>query len=166
MAHSRVFQFESVNKAAFEDNDIGVLTECMLDKCNFPDPNWIDYWRDSNDSPEEDFKWFVGCLPKGMFEVNEEELSLTYIKKPTDYIQNLVNTIQEEANKLSVEGFFADKFNTWKLKSILHNNNNDFMVYNYDDGYPIYCSEWIMNVARDFEIGEKFYLGGVLDYHF
>ena len=166
MAHSRVFQFESVNKAAFEDNDIGVLTECMLDKCNFPDPNWIDYWRDSNDSTEEDFKWFVGCLPKGMFEVNEEELSLTYIKKPTDYIQNLVNTIQEEANKLSVEGFFADKFNTWKLKSILHNNNNDFMVYNYDDGYPIYCSEWIMNVARDFEIGEKFYLGGVLDYHF
>ena len=166
MAHSRVFQFESVNKAAFEDNDIGVLTECMLDKCNFPDPNWIDYWRDSNDSTEEDFKWFVGCLPKGMFEVNEEELSLTYIKKPTDYIQNLIDTIQEEANKLSVEGFFADKFNTWKLKSILHNNNNDFMVYNYDDGYPIYCSEWIMNVARDFEIGEKFYLGGVLDYHF
>ena len=40
------------------------------------------------------------------------------------------------------------------------------MVYNYDDGYPIYCSEWIMSVARDFEIGEKFYLGGVLDYHF
>ena len=52
MAHSRVFQFENVNKAAFEDNDIEVLTECMLDKCNFPDPNWIDYWRDSNDSPE------------------------------------------------------------------------------------------------------------------
>ena len=166
MAHSRVFQFESVNKEAFEDNDIEVLTECMLDKCNFPDPNWIDYWRDSNNSPEEDFKWFVGCLPKGMFEVNEEELSLTYIKKPTDYIQNLVDTIQEEANKLSVEGFFADEFNTWKLKSILHNNNNDFMVYNYDDGYPIYCSEWIMNVARNYEIGEKFYLGGVLDYHF
>ena len=166
MAHSRVFQFENVNKTAFEDNDIEVLTECMLDKCNFPDPNWIDYWRDSNDSPEEDFKWFVGCLPKGMFEVNEEELSLTYIKKPTDYIQNLVDTIQEEANKLSVEGFFADEFNTWKLKSILHNNNNDFMVYNYDDGYPIYCSEWIMNVARNYEIGEKFYLGGVLDYHF
>ena len=166
MAHSRVFQFENVNKEAFEDYDIEVLTECMLDKCNFPDPNWIDYWRDSNDSPEEDFKWFVGCLPKGMFEVNEEELSLTYIKKPTDYIQSLVDTIQEEANKLSVEGFFADEFNTWKLKSILHNNNNDFMVYNYDDGYPIYCSEWIMNVARNREIGEKFYLGGVLDYHF
>lgn len=166
MAHSRVFQFESVNKAAFEDNDIEVLTECMLDKCNFPDPNLIDYWRDSNDSPEEDFKWFVGCLPKGMFEVNEKELSLTYIKKPTDYIQNLVDTIQEEANKLSVEGFFADEFSTWKLKRILHNNNNDFMVYNYDDGYPIYCSEWIMDVARNFEIGEKFYLGGVLDYHF
>ena len=166
MAHSRVFQFENVNKAAFEDNDIEVLTECMLDKCNFPDPNWIDYWQDSNDSPEEDFKWFVGCLPKGMFEVNEEELSLTYIKKPTDYIQSLVDTIQEEANKLSVEGFFADELSTWKLKSILHNNNNDFMVYNYDDGYPIYCSEWIMYVARNFEVGEKFYLGGVLDYHF
>ena len=166
MAHSRVFQSESVNKEAFEDNDIGVLTECMLDKCNFPDPNWIDYWRDSNDNPEEDFKWFVGCLPKGMFEVNEEELSLTYIKKPTDYIQSLVYTIQEESNNLSVEVFFADNFSIFKFKRILHNNNNDFMVYNYDDGYPIYCSEWIMNVARNREIGEKFYLGGVLDYHF
>ena len=166
MAHSRVFQFENVSKAEFEDNDIEVLTECMLDKCNFPDPNWIDYWQDSNDSPEEDFKWLVGCLPKGMFEVNEEELSLTYIQRPTEYIQKFVDTIQEEANKLSVEGFFGDKFSTWKLEKILRNNENDFMIYNSDNGYPIYCSDWIMGIARNCEIGDKFYLGGVIDYHY
>lgn len=166
MAHSRVFQFERVNKSEFEDYNIEVLTDCMLDKSNFPDPNWIDYWKDSNDSPEEDFKWFVGSLPNGMFEVNEEELSLTYIQKPTDYIQKFVDTIKEEANKLSVDGFFSDKFSTWKLEKVLRNNESDFMVYKYDDGYPIYCSDWIMYVARNCEIGDKFYLGGVLDYHF
>lgn len=166
MAHSRVFQFENVSKAEFKDNDIEVLTECMLDKCSFPNPNWIDYWQDSNDSPEEDFKWFVDCLPKGMFEVNEEELSLTYIHKPTDYIQKFIDTIQEEANKLSVDGFFNDKFITWKLENVLGNNENDFMIYNSDNGYADYCNDWIIGVARNCEIGEKFYLGGVLDYYY
>ena len=33
MAHSRVFQFESVSKAEFDDYGIEVLTEDMLDKC-------------------------------------------------------------------------------------------------------------------------------------
>ena len=166
MAHSRVFQFERVNKEEFEDNNIEFLTDCMLDKSNFPDPNWIDYWKDSNDSPEEDFKWFVGSLPNGMFEVNEEELSLTYVQKPTDYVQKFVDTIKEEANKLSVDGFFSGLFSTWNLKKVLRKNKNDFMVYNYGNGYPIYCIDWIMGVARNGEIGDKFYMGGVLDYHF
>ena len=166
MSHSRVFQFEKVSKEEFEGNDIKVLTEDILDKCDFPNPNWIDYWKDSDDNPKEDFKWLVGCLPKGMFEVNEEELSLTYIQKPVDYIQKFVDTIKEEANKLSVDSFFKTIFCTWKLEKVLRNNDNDFMVYNYDYGYPMYCKDWIIYIARNCEIGEKFYMGGVLDYHF
>lgn len=166
MAHSRVFQFERVNKSEFEDYNIEALTDCMLDKSNFPDPNWVNYWKDSNDSPEEDFKWFVGSLPNGMFEANEEELSLIYIQKPTDYIQKFVDTIKEEANKFSVDGFFSGLFSTWDLEKVLRNNKNDFMVYNYDDGYIVYCIDWIMGVARNCEMGDKFYLGGVLDYKF
>lgn len=166
MSHSRVIQLELHKRSEFEDNNIEVLTEDILDKENFPDPNWVDYWCDSEDEPENDFKWFVGQLPEGMFEVNNEEMSLTYVQKPTEYIQKFVDAIKAEADKLSVEGFFNDKFSTWNLEKILRNNDNDFMVYEDETDYPIYCNDWIMSVARHGEIGTKFYMGGVLDYHF
>ena len=40
------------------------------------------------------------------------------------------------------------------------------MVYSDENGYPIYIKDWIIGVAKTCEIGEKFYLGGVLDYHY
>ena len=40
------------------------------------------------------------------------------------------------------------------------------MVYSAEDGYPIYIKDWIIGVAKTCEIGKKFYLGGVLNYHY
>ena len=67
---------------------------------------------------------------------------------------------------LSLEGFYDNAFSTWHLKRILLNNDNEFMVYSAEDGYPTYIKDWIIGVAKTCEIGEKFYLGGVLDYHY
>ena len=104
MAHSRVFQFERFKKSDFDENDIEVLNEHTLEESQFP--SIVNYWRDCDDIEDikEDFKYFVAYgLPEGMFEVDEEEMSLTYIKRPDDYIKKYIDTIKTEANKLSFE---------------------------------------------------------------
>ena len=156
MSHSRVFQLETFKKSEYDEHDIEELNESKLEHNQFPHPNYVDYWQNS-ENVADDFNWLVQSgLPKGMFEVNKEEQSITYVKRPDEYIQNYIDNIKAEVKYLS----------TWYLKRILLNNNNEFMVYSDENGYPIYIKDWIIGVAKTCEIGEKFYLGGVLDYHY
>ena len=165
MSHSRVFQLETFKKSEYDEHDVEELNEFSLEQNQFPDPSYIDYWKDSEDV-EDDFNWLVQSgLPEGMFEVNKEEYSLTYVKRPDEYIQKYIDKIKAEADKLSLEWLYSDKFSTWYLERTLRNGDNEFMVYSAEDGYPIYIKDWILGVARTCEIGEKFYLGAVLDYH-
>ena len=166
MSHSRVFQLETFKKSEYDEHDIEELNESKLEHNQFPHPNYVDYWQNS-ENVADDFIWLVQSgLPKGMFEVNKEEQSITYVKRPDEYIQNYIDNIKAEVKYLSLEKFYNEYFSTWYLKRILLNNNNEFMVYSDENGYPIYIKDWIIGVAKTCEIGEKFYLGGVLDYHY
>ena len=165
MSHSRVFQLETFKKSEYGEHDIEELNEFSLEQNQFPQPNYIDYWQNS-ENVADDFNWLVQSgLPKGMFEVNKEEQSITYVKRPDEYIQNYIDNIKAETDKLSLESFYNNNFSTWYLKRILLNNSSEFMVYSAEDGCPIYINDWIIGVAKTCEIGKKFYLGGVLDYH-
>ena len=164
MAHSRVFQFERFKKSDFDENDIEVLNEHTLEESQFP--SIVNYWRDCDDIEDikEDFKYLVAYgLPEGMFEVNEEEMSLTYIKRPDDYIKKYIDTIKTEANKLSFED---GKISTWVLRKTIENFGNMYMVYSSEIDYAIYVKDWIFEVAECEKIGTKFYLGGVLSYRY
>ena len=98
-----------------------------------------------------------------MFEVNEEEMSLTYIKRPDDYIKKYIDTIKTEANKLSFED---GKISTWVLQKTIENFGNMYMVYSSEVDYARYVKDWIFEVAECEKIGTKFYLGGVLSYRY
>lgn len=138
MAHSRVFQFERFKKSDFDENDIEDI--------------------------KEDFKHLVTYgLPNGMFDVNYEEMSLTYMNYPNDYIKRYIDTIKAEANKLSFE---EGKINTWKLLKTIENFGNMYMVYSSEVDYARYVNDWIFEVAECEKIGTKFYLGGVLSYRY
>ena len=166
MSHSRVFQLETFKKSEYDKHDVEELNEFSLEQNQFPYPNYVDYWENS-ENVADDFDWLVKSgLPDGMFEVNKAEQSLTYVKRPDEYIQKYIDKIKAEADMLSLEGFYDNAFSTWYLKHILLNNDNEFMVYSAEDGYPIYIKDWIIDVAKTCEIGKKFYLGGVLDYHY
>ena len=67
---------------------------------------------------------------------------------------------------LSLERLDSNDVSTWYLERILLNNDNEFMIYSSENGYPIYIKDWIIGVAKTCEIGKKFYLGGVLNYHY
>lgn len=164
MAHSRVFQFEKIKKSEFDDNDIELLNENTLEESQFPSA--VNYWRDCDDIEDikEDFKHFVAYgLPEGMFEVNEEEMSLTYMNYPNDYIKRYIDTIKAEANKLSFE---EGKINTWKLLKTIKKFESVYMIYSSEVGYARYVKDWIFEVAECEKIGTKFYLGGVLSYRY
>lgn len=164
MSHSRVFQFERFKKSDFDENDIEVLNENTLEESQFPPI--VEYWRDCDDIEDikEDFKYFVAYgLPEGMFEMNEEEMSLTYIKRPDDYIKKYIDTIKTEANKLSFED---GNLSTWRLQKTIENFGNMYMVYSSEVDYPRYVKDWILEIAECEKIGAKFYLGGVLSYRY
>lgn len=164
MAHSRVFQFERFKKSDFDENDIEVLNEKTLEESQFPSA--VNYWRDCDDIEDikEDFKHLVTYgLPNGMFEVNYEEMSLTYMNYPNDYIKRYIDTIKAEANKLSFE---EGKINTWKLLKTIKKFESVYMIYSSEVGYARYVKDWIFEVAECEKIGTKFYLGGVLSYRF
>ena len=166
MSHSRVFQLETFKKSEYDKHDVEELNEFSLEQNQFPYPNYIDYWENS-ENVADDFDWLVKSgLPDGMFEVNKAEQSLTYVKRPDEYIQKYIDKIKAEVDKLSLEGFYSNDFSTWYLEHILLNNDNEFMIYSAEDGYPIYIKDWIIGIAKACEIGEKFYLGGVLSYHY
>ena len=165
MSHSRVFQIETFKKSEYDEHGIEELNEFSLEQNQFPQPNYIDYWQNS-ENVADDFNWLVQSgLPDGMFEVNKEEQSLTYVKRPDEYIQKYIDKIKAETDKLSLESFYSNNFSTWYLKRILLNNSNEFMVYSAEIGCLIYIKDWILGIAKICEIGKKFYLGGVLDYH-
>ncbi len=164
MAHSRVFQFERFKKSDFDENDIELLNENTLEESQFPSA--VDYWRDYDDIEDikEDFKHLVIYgLPNGMFDVNYEEMSLTYMNYPNDYIKRYIDAIKAEANKLSFE---EGKINTWKLLKMIENFESVYMIYSSETDYARYVKDWIFEVAECEKIGTKFYLGGVLSYKY
>ena len=166
MSHSRVFQLETFKKSEYDKHDIEELNEFSLEQNQFPHPNYVDYWQNS-ENVADDFDWLVKSgLPDGMFEVNKAEQSLTYVKRPDEYIQKYIDKIKAEVDMLSLESFYSNDFSTWYLEHILLNNDNEFMIYSSENGYPIYIKDWIIGVAKTCEIGKKFYLGGVLNYHY
>ena len=166
MSHSRVFQLETFQKSEYDKHDVEELNEFSLEHNQFPHPNYVDYWRNSENAAD-DFDWLVKSgLPDGMFEVNKAEQSLTYVKRPDEYIQKYIDKIKAEVDMLSLESFYSNDFSTWYLEHILLNNDNEFMIYSSENGYPIYIKDWIIGVAKTCEIGKKFYLGGVLNYHY
>ena len=164
MAHSRVFQFEKIKKSEFDDNDIELLNENTLEESQFPFA--VDYWREYDDIEDikEDFKHLVTyVLPEGMFDVNYEEMSLTYIKRPNNYIKRYIDAIKAEANKLSFE---EGKINTWKLLKTIEKFESVYMIYSSDIGCAMFLKDWILELAECEKIGTKFYLGGVLSYKY
>lgn len=55
----------------------------------------IDWWSDAEDI-KGSFSKLVSGLPNGMFVVNEDEMSLTYVMRPDNYIQEYLDKIKEK----------------------------------------------------------------------
>ena len=162
---AKIFQLEPVKKEEYKDSGYSLLNSFSFDnKMVFPDPTMIDWWSDAEDI-KGSFSKLVSDLPDGMFVVNEEEMSLTYVRRPDNYIQEYLDKIKEKANELTIENLYTYKVSLFDMETLIKQGDCNDMIYSYNDGYPYFFKDWIIGVAMCDEIGTKYYLGGVLDYH-
>lgn len=93
---AKVFQLEPVKKDEYKDSGYRLLNSFSFDdKMVFPDPTMINWWSDAEDI-KGSFSKLVSDLPDGMFEVNGEEMSLTYVMRPDNYIQEYLDKIKKK----------------------------------------------------------------------
>lgn len=162
---AKIFQLEPVKKEEYKDSGYSLLNSFSFDnKMVFPDPTMIDWWSDAEDI-KGSFSKLVSDLPDGMFVVNEEEMSLTYVRRPDNYIQEYLDKIKEKANELTIENLYTYKVSLFDMETLIKQGDCNDMIYSYNEGYPNFFKDWIICVAMCDEIGTKYYLGGVLDYH-
>lgn len=163
---AKIFQLEPVKKDEYKDSGYRLLNSFSFDdRMVFPDPTMIDWWSDTEDI-KGSFSKLVSDLPNGMFVVNEDEMSLTYVMRPDNYIQEYLDKIKEKANDLTIENLYSYKVSLLDMETLIKQGCCDDMCYSCNDGYPYYFNHWIIEVAKLDEIGTKYYLGGVLDYHY
>lgn len=166
--HSRIFHIlPSIkelqkNERSYEDYD----TESIE----------ADYIRNSEDW-DEDVDWFMQVIPEGMFTMEKTILNegtgdedwfakLTYTKYPQEYLEKYISDIKEYAQNLTIESL-KDWYSRWKFVNLVKNNDNDFYIDEgeaYSDLSTFH--DWILSIASNCKIGDVFYIGSIMDYHF
>ena len=124
-----------------------------------------------------DIDWLMQMLPEGMFTmekitIKEDEdtikefAKLTYTNFPTKYLEKWIQDIKDYASILSIDKL-KEAYFMWLFRELVKNNDNSF----YIDQGDLYadlsnCHNWIVSVANRNKIGDTFYIGSIMDYHF
>lgn len=161
MAHNCIWQIEEVPENQYEEKGIELLNELMLDFNDFP-MRYVDGWSNCIKDPFE-FNNLVSVLPKGMFKVDKDNMCLEYVERPKKYLERFVKQIKKLSKEITEENLTNGSNADVKLWMTLQDNGYECLIYTQHDKL-IYFHEWILNVVTFNDIGDKFYLGGVLDY--
>ena len=97
---------------------------------------------------------------EGIFKRNGRELTMLNIEK-------FMNEWKEEL-KSRMNGFtFADWKCSWRLKKTIERTHTQSALYITDGEWEINSfGEFIEWLYQEHQQGDKFYIGGILDYHF
>lgn len=154
MAHSRIFQI--TEKKIDEDQYINE---------DFDPQQWDDFadFIEEIGNPQKSLEWFDDVF-EGIFTRNGRELTLLDI---TDFMEDWLCEIKRTTD-ISVDGMREWRFR-YNLSSLLrHTHRNiDFHFVLDEDGLEIdNAGGFINNLYSSYKPGNKFYIGGILDYHF
>ena len=162
MAHSRIIQ---LSVKPFENEDYFITEDSFVREHDGWSPIFsvADYVNDDIDR-EEDIEWFVSTLGDTGFAYNKEEQSIVFDEtfKAAYFAADLQKFLElakeiEDNNSL----FYEDGTTVWRVKQALEET---FGFYVYDDGeYEKKMARWL---REDMQPGQKYYFGGVVDYHF
>jgi len=157
--HSKIFQItkEKLSKEEY------ITENTFYDHL----PEGADYVQNlSKEEAEACLSW-VDEMLKGIFTRKGREL--TFIGVET-FIGEWVEKIKESANALTVENM-KDSLTLFRHKMLCERTHKDvwFLVYQGADGeeYADFFADFIWYLhATEVKKGTKFYIGGIVDYHF
>lgn len=155
-----LFQIEDFNPHSY---DKAYMFACNLSPKKFQDFD-VGYWEDAKDM-DTDLELLANSgLPQGMFDVDIEHGILTFVKKPTDYIEQRCKEIKMFADKIDPDMLINHcSFCTEQFERIF-NDGDKYMVYINQFGYAIHLFDWLMHVVQLYPLGTKFYVGGIVEF--
>ena len=160
--HAKVYQI--TRQRVDEDN---ILNENTLEQGESTD---YDYCSEiSEEERTESINTLVNnILPKGMFTlVGSDEL--VFNGGTTEWIHNWVNAIHEKSEDVNVGNVTNWIGAAYQLKKVINNPlGTDSHFYRSETTTQPYGEESaeLMRMVCKLRIGERLYIGGIIDYHF
>ncbi len=150
--HSRIFEItsEPINSEDY-------LTSSMLDPEQYS--GFADYIDDEVDA-ENSIEWFATCM-SGIFDCDGRRVKLRDI---SGFIDLWKADVRDKAGKFDPNG---DRMSSYYLRKALNKTHEgiEFRFFDQDRGL-MSARQLIENVLLYHKPGDKFYIGGILDYHF
>lgn len=150
--HSRIIQLSKepidkddyITEDTFIDDFVGVIA---------------DYVSEETDR-EEDIKWLLYAIKEYGIVYNDKEESIIFPKGfKENYFRERFKELKEVVQNISLEQFASNSTVAYNLASLIEDKH----------GFYIYTSFWQSFdsfVRGELEEGEKYYIGGTIDYHF
>lgn len=155
-----LFQIEDFNIHSYDKD---YMLACNLSTKKFQDFD-VGYWEDAKDM-DTDLELLANSgLPQGMFDVDIEHGILTFVKKPTEYIEERCAKVKQFVNKIDPQ-MLIYHYNFCANQILNELNGGDkYMVYVNQLGYAVHLFDWLMHVVQLYPLGTKFYVGGIVEF--
>ena len=160
--HAKVYQI--TKHRVDEDN---ILNENTLEQGDSSD---YDYCSEiSEEERAESIDTLLNdILPKGMFTLNGSD-ELVFNGRTTEWIHSWVNAIHKKAEDVNVENVIHWIGAAYQLQKVINNPlATDSHFYLSENTSQTFCEESaeLMRMVCKLRIGDKLYIGGIIDYHF
>ena len=154
--HSKIFQ---VSVEPIEKGD-------YIKACNYEFDHWFtmsyaDYVNDGCNR-DKDIEWLKSSMENSA-EFNEDEYGKYFIvKSKAEYFKPAFERFKKEIDKIkdaTIDEFASGKVDIWNIKDAY----DDKFGFYIDDDADLFTLDTFVRCCTE---GEKYYLGGTVDYHF
>lgn len=125
----------------------------------------IDYATaiENDDERKENVSDLVEVL-NGMFVLNEDGLSMTYMGGMDVWKKKFIETLKMEVALLTPDNLFHSA-KTWGIRDLIKRPLGGYLFTFDEDGWAVESDEF-MEWADGLAVGDVVYVGAVMDYHF
>ena len=147
MSHSRIIQ---VSKERVEEDERLNSSSSEINEC-LQEINGVDYVMEPDSSREVELDWLKEQLDKVGFALDGEEIT---VGKDETFLSDW----REKAVEV------AENFDLWRMKEVASGVYFcAFYIYDEEFGYLMPLWAWAKQVLGN---EQKYYVGGIIDYHF